>query len=537
MTAAKAAPRPPWWAGATIYHAYVRSFRDSDGDGCGDLQGLEQGIDHLADLGVQGLWLSPTMPSPNHDWGYDVADYYGVQADLGSLGDLDHLIDAARRHNIRVLLDLVPNHTSSQHPWFVSARSSKSSPYRDYYVWADGKPDGSPPNNWIDDTGEIAWAWDEGTQQYYFHNFLSEQPDLNWWNPLVHEEFDKIIAYWLDRGVAGFRIDVANGLYKDRSLRDNPRHERAFLYDTEVQGRYGLQHLYNFNQPEVHGVYRHWRSDAERRPAVPLFIGETWVARVDELAPYYGDNDELQLAINFPMIFAPFQPRELAKLAEDTFAALPPGALPAWAGSNHDLPRLATRWAGGDRRKARLALTLLALLPGTWILYYGDELGMADSDIPPGLQRDPLTIGGLNGQWPRDNARAPLRWDDTPQGGFSTGVPWLPLHPDPGQNVKSEQADPTSTLHLVRALIALRAELLSDPDVTYRTVEVSDTRWIYKSGPCTIAASFTESAVPLRFQGRPLLSSKAITMTGGDGSYDLDGWEAVVVAGDVASRA
>jgi alpha-glucosidase len=536
VTAAQRAPGPAWWVGATIYHAYVRSFKDSDGDGYGDLAGLEQSLDYLAGLGVRGLWLSPTMPSPNRDWGYDVSDYYGVQTDLGSLSDLDRLIDAGRRRGIRLLLDLVPNHTSSQHPWFVSARSSKSSPYRDYYVWADGQADGSPPNNWIDDTGEIAWTWDEATQQYYLHNFLSEQPDLNWWNPRVHEEFDKIISYWLDRGVAGFRIDVANGLYKDKRLRDNPRDERGFIYDTEVQGRYGLQHLYNFNQPEVHEVYRHWRSEGERRPEKPLFMGETWVARVDELAPYYGDNDELQLAINFPLVFAPFQPRRLAQVAEDTFAALPPGASPAWAGSNHDLPRLATRWAGGDQRKVRLALTVLAMLPGTWILYYGDELGMPDSDIPSRLQRDPLTMGGLNGQWPRDNARAPMRWDDTAQGGFTAGVPWLPVHPDPAQNVRTEQSDPASTLHLVRALIALRAELLSAADARYQTVAVSDARWVFASGPCTIAANFTERTVPVTFRGRPLLSSKTITMNGAEGSCELDGWEAVVVAGEVTGE-
>ena len=499
-----------WWRGGTVYHAYVRSVQDSNDDGYGDLRGLINRVDYFRWLGIAALWMSPIMPSPDRDWGYDVSDYCNVHADLGSLEDLDELIRVYGEHGIRVVLDLVPNHTSSQHPWFVESRSSRDSPYRDYYVWADAKPDGSPPNNWIDDTGEPGWTWDDMAGQFYFHNFLDAQPDLNWWNPKVHDEFDKIMDFWFDRGVAGFRIDVANGLYKDAELRDNPAHPRAYIYDTEIQGRYGLQHVYNFNRPEVHDVYRRWRSRAEERPQAPLLMGETWVARVEELAPYYGEGDELQLALNFPLIFAPFEARALAQVVRDSIAAFPDDACPVWAGSNHDLPRLATRWAGGDLRKARLAQTVLATLPGTFVVYYGDELGMADSDIPAALHRDPLTAGGLNGQWPRDNARAPMRWDASDVGGFSAGNPWLPTHPDRQQSVDDERADPTSVLHLVRALIQLRRKVLSDVDARYREIEVGDRIWVFDSGPLRVTANFSDAPRALESTGEALLSSLTV---------------------------
>jgi alpha-glucosidase len=515
----------PWWVGGTIYHAYVRSFRDADGDGYGDLAGATAAVDYLADLGIAALWLSPIMPSPDRDWGYDVADYRGIHSDLGSLADFDALIATYAQRDIRVVMDLVPNHTSDAHTWFVESRSSTSSPYRDYYVWADALADGTPPNNWVDDTGEPAWTWDEHTSQYYMHNFLDAQPDLNWWNPLVHKEFDRIIEFWLDRGVAGFRIDVANGLYHDRLLRDNPEHPRAYIGDTEIQGRYGIQHVHNFNQPQVHGVYRNWRATAEQRPGPPLLMGETWVSRVDELAPYYGDGDELQLALNFPFIFTPFEAPALARVVADTVASTPAGAALVWATSNHDLSRAATRWAAGDPRRARMAQTVVALLPGAYVLYYGDELGMADSDIPAHLHRDPLTAGGLNGQWPRDNARAPMRWDATESGGFTRGTPWLPIHPAPADNVEDQAADPASMLALVRRLIAVRRTHLSDPVAGYREVEATEHSWVYDSGPLRVHANFSDQPVDVAPAGAVVLSS----VSGGEAATTtLAPWEAIV---------
>ncbi|MFZ4892892.1 alpha-amylase family glycosyl hydrolase [Plantibacter sp. Mn2098] len=516
-----------WWRGGTLYHAYVRSFRDTNGDGFGDIRGLIDKLDYLEWLGIDGLWLSPTMPSPNRDWGYDVSDYCDVQSDLGTLNDLDELISLGRERNIRIMLDLVANHTSDQHPWFVESRASKDSEYRDYYVWADAKPDGSRPNNWIDDTGEPGWTWDEATEQYYFHNFLDAQPDLNWWNPRVHEEFDRIVRFWFDRGVAGFRIDVANGLYKDAQLRDNPHHPRAYIYDTEIQGRYGLQHVHNFNQPEVHDVYRHWRAIAEEHPEPKLLLGETWVARVDELAPYYGEaGEELQLGFNFPFIFAPFEPEFLARIVRESLASFPPGSCPIWAGSNHDLPRMGTRWADGDVRKIRLAHTLLATLPGTFTIYYGDELGMVDSDIPAELQQDPLTQGGLNGQWPRDNARAPMRWDDSASGEFSSGTAWLPVPDETSPSVASQLRENDSVLHLVRGLIHLRRDVFAGTVPAYVEGPVSSTLWSFASGRLAVMANFSDEPVTLSRPIDPLLRSS--TGAAGGLTDHVAPWEAVV---------
>lgn len=518
-------PSNQWWRGATLYHAYVRSFADSNADGHGDLQGIIDHLDYLKWLGIRGLWLSPTMPSPNFDWGYDVSDYKDVQQDLGTLDTMDRLIAAAAARGIRVILDLVANHTSSAHPWFLSAAGSRQSPYRNYYVWADAKPDGSLPNNWVDDTGEVAWTWEPVTGQYYFHNFIAEQPDLNWWEPAVHQEFRSIMDFWYRRGIAGFRIDVANGLYKDRELRDNPHHPNAYIWDKNIQGRYGLQHVYNFNQPEVHGVYRDWRIAADRWTDPRLLLGETWVARVDELAPYYGDGDELQLAFNFPLIFSEFDARELARIVRETFSSFPAGSDTVWAGSNHDLPRLGTRWAAGDARKIRLAQFVLAMLPGTFVIYYGDELGMIDSDIPSELQKDPLTAGELNGQWPRDNARAPMRWDASPTGGFSTGTPWLPVHPDTGVNVADEQKTPGSILALVRRLVAVHEQYLGD-GAGYVEVEVRDDRWMFTSGTLTIAANFSDTEIPVTIKGELVIDTQdSATAT----ATALAPWSAVAV--------
>jgi alpha-glucosidase len=515
--------------GATIYHAYVRSFKDSDGDGYGDLRGVIDGVDHLADLGITALWLSPITASADLDWGYDVSDYRDVHPELGTLADFDDLVSACAARKIRVVMDLVPNHTSADHAWFLDARSSRTSPYRDYYVWADATPDGSAPNNWVDDTGEPAWTWDEATSQYYMHNFLAAQPDLNWWNPKVHIEFDQIIDFWADRGVAGFRIDVANGLYHDRFLRDNPEHPRAHIGDTEIQGRHGIQHVYNFNQPEVHDVYRNWRARAEERESPTLLMGETWVSRVDELAPYYGDGDELQLALNFPFIFAPFEAPALARVVADSIAASPPGACMVWATSNHDLSRAGTRWAAGDPRRTRLVQTVVALLPGAYVLYYGDELGMADSDVPDHLHRDPLTAGHLNGQWPRDNARAPMRWDATDSGAFTAGTPWLPVHPVVAQNVADETRDPTSMLALVRELIALRRKYLSDSAAAYREIAVTDRAWTFDSGPLRVTANFSEESIPLEPKGVPVVSSLDLALSTTD---TLAPWEAIAILRD-----
>jgi alpha-glucosidase len=517
----------PWWQGAVLYQIYVRSWADSNGDGYGDLPGIIQRLDHLSWLGVDGIWLSPTMPSPDADWGYDISDYTGVHPDLGTLDDLDHLIAAAGRRNIRVLLDLVPNHTSSAHPWFVDAASSRDAAHRDYYVWADSAPGGGPPNNWLDATGRPAWQWDGPTGQYYLHNYLPSQPDLNWWEPAVHEEFRRILEFWFGRGVAGFRIDVAHGLYKDALLRDNPPEPDP----GPLTGRFGLRPVYSANRPQAHEVYRDWRRLAERYAPPRLLLGETWVGDLARLATFYGDNDELQLAFNFPFVFSGFTAPELSGVVGQTLAALPPGACPAWAASNHDVSRLATRWCGGDERKARLALLMLATLPGTTVLYYGDEIGMTDVDVPPELRRDEMTRGGTNPQGNRDRARTPMRWDRSPSAGFTApGVtPWLPVgHIPPGGTVADQRADPGSVLRLCRDLIAVRHEELGGL-TGYQRLPAPPGQWAYRVGDLTVAANFADRAAAVTSPvGEVLLGTAGPRPVPVGGGLVLAPWEGII---------
>jgi alpha-glucosidase len=450
------------------------------------------------------------MPSPDDDWGYDVSDYRGVHPELGTMAELDRLIAQAGRRGLRVLLDLVPNHTSSAHPWFVEARRDPGSEYRDYYVWADPAAGGGPPNNWLDATGRPAWTMDQASGQYYLHNFLPSQPDLNWWDQAVHEEFREILRFWFDRGVAGFRIDVAHGLYKDAGLRDNP----PLAVSNPLTGKFGLLPKYNANRPQSHGVFRDWRKIAENYPAPKLLLGETWVGEFSRLADFYGHDDELQLAFNFPFVFARFTAAEMAGVVADTLAALPEGACPVWTGSNHDVGRFPTRWCDGDERKTRLALLILATLPGTAVLYYGDEIGMTDVDVPPELRRDKMTGHDATQRESRDRARTPMRWDGSPSGGFTApGVrPWLPLGgagtSRATANVAAQQVDRGSVLWLCRDLLSLRRAEFGGQIASYQAVPAADGQWVYRVGGLTVAANLTDEpaacAEPL---GEVLLSS------------------------------
>ena len=451
--------RQPWWQRAVLYQVYVRSFADSDGDGVGDLHGIIQQLDYLQWLGVDALWLSPVTVSPDKDWGYDVDDYTGVQPVFGGMPAFDELMAETRRRGLEVLIDLVPNHTSDRHPWFVDARSSRDAPHRDWYVWADPKPDGSPPNNWRSTFGGApAWTLDAKTGQYYLHNFLPEQPDLNWWNEEVRAAFDDVIRFWLDRGVAGFRIDVAHGIVKDRLLRDNP--------DPAIS-------TYNANREDVHDVLRAWRLVVDDYEPQRLLLGETWVMETERLARFYGSGeDELHLAFNFPFALAPFEADALREVVEATEAALPERAWPVWMLSNHDLVRFPTRMCGGDARKARAALTLLLTLRGTAVLYYGDELGMPQADVPPAQVRD---MAG------RDGARTPMPWN----GGWRN--PWLPI----GENVEAvaaQQEDEASFLSFCRSLIARRRasdDLLAG---AYETLPAPPGVWAFRRGEHTAVA-------------------------------------------------
>ncbi len=519
-----------WWQGAVAYQLYVRSWRDLDGDGCGDLPGVIDRLDYLSWLGVDAVWLSPTTPSPDHDWGYDVSDYTSVHPQLGSLEDLDRLIAEAGRRNMRVLLDLVPNHTSDEHPWFVDARSSRDAHHRNWYVWAEPAPGGGPPNNWLDASGESAWDLDPVTEQYYLHNFLPSQPDLNWWEPAVHDAFEEILRFWFDRGVAGFRIDVAHGLYKDAALRDNPSIPPGQL----IGGNGGQEQRYSANRPETHAVFRSWRKIAGQYEPPKLLLGETAVPDVERLAGYYGQDDELQLAFNFPFMVAGFTVPELSKVVRETLGQLPAGTVPVWTMSNHDISRFTTRWCSGDDTKAALALTILLTLPGAIVIYYGDEIGMTDVDIPLELQRDDMFLGGRGGHPSRDRARTPMQWDPSVSGGFTAAgvTPWLPLGDLSPHNVADQREDPGSLLSLCRQLMTIRRQHIKGHGGTYEELASSEHQWVYRTGEAVVAANFSDEPTEVPgLSGSLLISSLGVRSPGKPvrQAARLAGFEAVVL--------
>jgi alpha-glucosidase len=499
-----------WWRSGVLYQVYVRSFADSNGDGVGDLPGLIDRLDHLQWLGVDGVWLSPTMPSPNADWGYDVANYMDVDAELGTLGDLDRLVAEAERRGIRVLLDLVPNHTSDRHPWFVEARASRESPRRDWYVWADPAPDGGPPNGWTSVFDGPAWTLDGPTRQYYLHQFLAEQPDLNWWNEEVRDAFDEILRFWLDRGVAGFRIDVAHSIVKDPGLKTLATHSG------------------------VHEVFRRWRTLCNGYEPQRILLGETHVRELELMATFYGKGeDELHLAFNFPFVYADFDAR-LTEVVADTEQLLPETSWPVWTASNHDAGRFPTRWCAGDDERARLVLTALLTLRGTPVLYYGDEIGMTEVELRPEDLRDPV---GLR-RWPkssgRDPMRTPMQWSPAPGAGFTDGgaVPWLPLGDVEARNVENQRADPASILSYTRDLIAVRRRLQDLRDGAYERLRSPAGTWVWRRGASVVVALNLSGA---RMQVHGLTGAVAASTAPGRtgervaGEVGLAPWEGVVV--------
>jgi alpha-glucosidase len=473
---------PSWWRDGVLYQIYPRSFADSDGDGIGDLRGVRDRLDHLEWLGVTGIWLNPTMPSPNEDWGYDVADYTGVHPDLGTLEDLDALIADAGERGIQVLLDLVPNHTSDQHPWFQDALSGRDARYRDFYVWASGNGDGRPPNNWVSNFGGSAWTYHEPTGEYYLNQFLPSQPDLNWWNEEVRERFDEILRFWFERGIAGFRIDVCHSIVKDRELRDDP--PVTAEDHRELQDRI-VKPVYSANRPELHDVLRRWRSVAKDEDPERTLVGETYVLELDELMPYYGTgSDELHLAFNFLFVHADLDADELRTIVEGVEAGLPSDAWAVYTGSNHDAGRLATRWAQDDPRKARAALLMLLSLRGTPFLYYGDEIGLPDVPQDAETALDPVARRTGDPSRNRDVCRTPMQWSAEPGGGFTTpdATPWLPFGDLEAYNVAAQKADPASTLHLVRDLIALRRSDHALTAGSYETLPAPQGAWAWRRG-------------------------------------------------------
>ncbi len=489
-----------WWHGGVFYQIYPRSYADSNGDGVGDLPGIISKLDHLARLGISGVWLSPVTCSPNRDWGYDVSDYRDIDPAVGTLDDLDTLVREAHGRGIRLLMDLVPNHTSDRHAWFVDALTGRDAAHRDYYVWADPKADGSPPNNWVSIFGGPAWELDEASGQYFLHNFEAAQPDLNWWNEDVRREFDDIVRFWWDRGVAGFRIDVCNMMIKDKELRDNPP---ATVDDPLDQQFMGVRAVYNTDRPEAHDILRRWRVIADGYQPERLLIGETNVEQLPTLMEFYGNgHDELHGGFNFVFINAPFEAGALRAVVENTEALLPEGAWPIWTASNHDVSRLATRWAAGDPARVKVALLILLTLRGTPFLYQGDEIGLVDGPIE---REDVLDAVGTR-FWPyykgRDAERTPMPWSRGPGGGFTpAGVrSWLPMTDPAACNVADQDGDPGSVLELCRRAIAARQaseDLVVGP---YRSLPSPDGTWAYARGEVT-AVLLNMSADPARFDG------------------------------------
>ncbi len=440
----------PWWQSAVIYEIYPRSFQDSDGDGVGDLAGIIERVDYLAWLGVDAVWVTPIYPSPMADFGYDVADYTGIHPLFGTLADFDRLVAALHAKGIKLILDLVPNHTSEQHPWFQESRSSRSNPKRDWYLWRDPAPDGGPPNNWVSIAGGKAWQLDPATGQYYCHLFLKEQPDLNWRNPEVREAIYDAMRFWLERGVDGFRIDVFWLMIKDDRYRDDP------VNPDYVDGQPDFRRVlptYSADRPEIHEIAREMRAIVDSYRGERLLIGEIYLP-VEKLVAYYGEQGVgLQLPFNFNLMWQKWNAAALRGFIERYESVMPAAGWPSWVLGNHDQKRIASRIGSAQ---ARIAMLLLLTLRGTPTLYYGDELGLENVAIPKERLQDPF--GQAHPEQGRDPVRTPMPWDDSgPAAGFTAGLPWLPLGADhPARSVARQQAAPGSMLQLTHALLELR---------------------------------------------------------------------------------
>ena len=444
-------PQNTWWKHGIVYQIYPRSFQDSNADGIGDLEGIRRRLDYIAGLGVNAVWISPIFPSPMADFGYDIADYCGVEPIFGTLEDFDRLIGEVHARGLKMILDFVPNHTSDRHAWFAESRASRDNPKRDWYIWRDGKPDGSPPNNWISNFGGSAWQWDETTGQYYYHAFLKEQPDLNWRNPEVRAAMHDALRFWLKRGVDGFRVDVIWHLMKDPELRDNPPDPNYKPDRPEIDS---LLQVHSNGHDDIYAIVNGMRRVLEEFDERVL-IGEIYLP-VERLVTYYG-TEELpgaHLPFNFQLIFASWTAPALARMIEDYESHLPDSGWPNWVLGKHDQKRIAARIG---QNQARVAAMLLLTLRGTPTMYYGDEIGMTSVDIPPEAVQDPWEKNEPGLGFNRDPQRTPMQWDDTSYAGFSTAKPWLPVSPlYHEQNVEALSGDGSSILNLYRKLIASR---------------------------------------------------------------------------------
>jgi alpha-glucosidase len=446
----------PWWKHAVIYEIYPRSFQDSNGDGVGDMNGITSRLNYLRDLGVDAIWICPMYPSPLVDFGYDISDYTAIDPLYGTLADFDRLISEAKKRNIRVIMDFVANHTSDQHPWFKESRSSRTNPKRDWYIWRDGKGPGQPPNNWLSWFGHSAWTFDPATNQYYYHYFYKEQPDLNWRNPQVRKAMYDVMRFWLDRGVAGFRIDAVSRLFEDPNLHDDP-----ILPGKNSYGDPNIKHKYTDNLPEVHEVLREIRRIVDQYPGDPVLISEADEPNITELTKMYGNNDEIQLPMDFQIADVNrLSATEFRRLLDEIDRNAAVGQ-PFYFFSNHDQARQWDRYGDGihNDQIAKLMAALLLTTRATPLLYYGEEIGMRTT--PPMRKEDVQDPIGKIG-WPeekgRDGERTPMQWDTSGNAGFSTAAhTWLPVPPSSTEyNVAVESHDPYSILSFYKRALALR---------------------------------------------------------------------------------
>ena len=511
----------PWWKHAVIYEIYPRSFQDSNGDGVGDINGITSRLNYLQTLGVDAIWITPMYPSPQVDFGYDISDYTAIDPQYGTMSDFEHLVREAKSRNIRVIMDFVPNHTSDQHPWFKESRSSKTNPKRDWYIWrnpkgfnADGTP--IPPNNWQSWFGHSAWQYDPTTKQFYYHHFYVQQPDLNWRNPQVQKAMFDVLRFWMDKGVAGFRIDAVSRLFEDQNLHDDP-----YLPGHNAYGDRNIQHKYTDNLPEVHDMLRQMRAVIDKYPGNPVLISEADEPNISELTKMYGrNNDEVQLPMDFQVadvneLSVP-KFRNLIQQVEANSAR----NQPYFFFGNHDQDRLWDRYSQGipannpdalllKSRIARIMATLLLTPRATPQLYYGDEIGMVTTS-PTRIEdvKDPIGIIGWPKEKGRDGERTPMQWTPGLDAGFSTSkTPWLPIPANYHTiNVQTETPERDSILTWYKQLIDLRrtnVALHSGPmvmlDTRDRNILIYERKGTPGKPSVIVAINFTSKPETLQF--------------------------------------
>lgn len=534
-----ASPELRWWDSEVGYEVYIRSFADGNGDGVGDFVGLTEKLDYLAWLGVGIVWVTPFYPSPMRDFGYDVADYVGVDPLFGTLEDFDVCVAEAHRLGLRLIIDLVPNHSSDQHPWFQASQADPDGSMRGYYHWRDPALGGGPPNNWVSHFGGSAWTFHEASEQYYLHLFLSEQPDLNWSNPNLVLEFDRVLEFWLDRDVDGFRIDVAQGLIKNMLMPDNPQLRPITPDMTPRQAFVCFDHRYDLDQKGNTAIYRRWRSIVEPRDG--LLLGEVYLRdnNPDKVSRYVANQDGLHRAFYFAPMHTPWEPSAIWSTFRNALDAAPRDL--SWAVSSHDDPRAPSRFSPkqsatdniGQERALAYAVLLFAL-PGLPFLYQGDELGLVDVEVPFEQLRDPVAVRNQNPGDGRDGSRTPMPWEPGLTGGFTTSTePWLPVSRSDAETVAAQRDNPRSLLAKHRELLALRRELSDLHGAELEWITGTDHLVIsFQRGDCMCALNLADTQTALTLppgKWRLAYSSKRQAGEMQESSIQLDSPEGVLL--------